>query len=113
MHLKCYDAVKHSFASFLFCMSFANRASVFVDIYIYIDFDWNHSIFPVACLVCQVDAMIIFFPSGVPYAVHVVPCIPCHVLHHVARALHRESMIDFCSIACVLALGRAGRRVRE
>ena len=62
MHLKCYDVVKRNFALFLFCSSFANRASVSGDLYT--DFNWNHLIFPVACLVCQVTALfIIFFRS--------------------------------------------------
>src|SRR6266496_4134253 len=24
------------------------------------------------------------------YALHIIPCIPCHVLHHIACALHRD-----------------------
>ena len=76
MHFKCYDAVKRSVALFLFCSSFANHASVSGDPYV--DFDRNHSLFSMACLVCQVDAMIIFFPSGVSI------CIAHHILHSMA-----------------------------
>ena len=43
----------------MFCSSFANRASVFGDLYI--DFTRNHLIFPAAYLVCQVDAWSFFF----------------------------------------------------
>src|SRR5215216_3640402 len=25
-----------------------------------------------------------------PYALHIISCIPCHVLHHVVCALHRD-----------------------
>ena len=85
--LKCYDAIKCSFASFLFCSSFANPASISGDPYI--DFDRNHSIFLVAFLVCQVDAMIILSLLEYPYALHIIYRILCHVLHHVACALHR------------------------
>ena len=62
MYSKCYLAVNHRTESFLFCLPFANRASVSGDLYI--DFDRNHLIFPMACLVCQVTALfIIFFRS--------------------------------------------------
>lgn len=94
MHLKCYDAVKRNVALFLFCLWFANRASVSGDPYIY--FDRNHSLFSVACLVCQVDSMIILSLPEYPYALHIIPCIPCHVLHHVACALHRDWLLFCC-----------------
>ena len=50
------------------------------------------------------------FPSGarICIAYHILHII--HVLHHVACAF---PVIDCGSIACVLAVGRAGRRVRE
>ena len=56
LHPKCYHAVNHRFASFLFCLPFANHASVFGDLYI--DFNRNHLSFPAAYLVFQVDALI-------------------------------------------------------
>ena len=59
--------------SFLFCLPFANRASVSGDLYI--DFNRNHIIFPVAYLVFQVDALIISLSSGACI------CIAYHVLH--------------------------------
>ena len=43
------------------------------------------------------------------FALHITSRISCHVLHHVACALHHD-LLWF--LACVLALGRAGRRVR-
>ena len=103
MHFKCYDVVKCNVALFLFCSSFANRASVSGDPYI--DFNRNHLIFPAAYLVCQVDALFILFLPEHAYASHII-----HVLHHVACAF---PVIDCGSIACVLVLGRAGRRVRD
>ena len=100
----CYHAVNHRFVSFLFCLPFANRASVSGDLYI--DFDRNHLIFPVAYLVCQVTALfIIFLPEHAYHISHII-----HVLHHVAWAF---LVIDCGSIACVLVSGRAGRWVRE
>ena len=98
MHLKCYVAVKHSFTLFLFCSSFANCASVSGDLYI--DFDRNILTFPVACLVCQVDAMTIFSLPKYPYPLHIISCIPCHVLHHVACALHRDWLLFHCLCSC-------------
>ena len=59
--------------SFLFCLPFANRASVSGDLYI--DFDRNHLIFPVACLVWQVTALFIIFLSKHAYASHIISCI--------------------------------------
>ena len=105
---KCYHAVNRRFVSFLFCLPFANRASVSGDLYI--DFDRNHLIFPVACLVCQVTAMFIIFLPEHAYASHIISCISYMFLHHVACAF---PVIDCGSITCVLVLGRAGRRVRE
>ena len=54
--------------SLLFCLPLANRASVSGDLYI--DFDRNHLIFPVACLVCQVTALFIIFLPEHAYASH-------------------------------------------
>ena len=42
---------------------------------LYIDFVRNHLIFPVACLVCQVTAMFIFFLPEHAYASHIISCI--------------------------------------
>ena len=73
MYSKCYHAVNRRFVSFLFCLPFANRASVSGDLYI--DFDRNHLIFPVACLVCQVTALFIIFLPEHAYASHILSCI--------------------------------------
>ena len=59
MYSKCYHAVNRRIVSFLFGSPYANRASVSGDLYI--DFDRNHLIFPVAYLVCQVTALFILF----------------------------------------------------
>ena len=59
----------------MFCLPFANRASVSGDLYI--DFDRNHLIFPVACLVCQVTALFIIFPPEHAYASHIISSISC------------------------------------
>ena len=59
--------------SFLFCLPFANRASVSGDLYI--DFNRNHLVFLVAYLVCQVTALFIIFLSGARI------CIAYHILH--------------------------------
>ena len=108
MHLKCYDAVKRRFASFLFCSSFVNRASISDDLYI--DFNLNLPTYPVACLVCQVNAMIIFsLPST---HMHCTSYLACRAMSCIMLLVHC-SVIDCCSIACVLALGRAGRWVCE
>ena len=108
MYSKCYLAVNRRTESFLFCLPFANRASVSGDLYI--DFNQNHLIFPVAYLVCQVTALFIIFSSGARICItyHILHII--YVLHHVACAF---PVIDCGSVACVLVLGRAGRRVRE
>ena len=78
LHSKCYHAINRRFVSFLFCLPFANRASVPGDPYI--DFNRNHLIFPAAYLVCQVDAMFIIFPSEarihIAYHIsHILTCI--------------------------------------
>ena len=70
----------------LFCLPFANRASDSGDIYIH--FDRDHLIFPAAHLVCQVDALLILFLLEHAYALHITSRMSCHVLHHVACALH-------------------------
>ena len=68
MYSKCYHAVNRRIVSFLFCLPFANRASVSGDLYIV--FDRNHLIFPVACLVCHVTALFIIFLLEHTYASH-------------------------------------------
>src|SRR3954470_14247733 len=63
--------------SFLYCLPFANRASDSGDLYI--DFNRNHLIYPVACLVCQDYALfILVFPEHA-YALHITSRISCHV----------------------------------
>ena len=59
--------------SFLFCLPFANRASVSGDPNV--DFNWNHLIFPVACLVCLVTSLFIIFLPEHAYASHIISCI--------------------------------------
>ena len=87
LHFKCYLAVYRRFVSFLFCLPFANRASDSGDLYI--DFDWNQLIFPSALLVCQVEAWFNLSLQKHAYALHITSHISCHILHHVACALHR------------------------
>ena len=72
---------------YLFCLPFPNRASDSGDLYI--DFDRNQLIFPAVHLVCQVDAWFNLFLPEHAYALHIMSRISCHVLHHVACALHR------------------------
>ena len=98
LHSKCYHAVNRRFVSFLFCLPFANHASVSGDLYI--DFNRNHLIFPAAYLVFQVDALIILSLSEHAYALHIMSCISCHVLHHVACALHRDWLLLHCLCSC-------------
>src|SRR3954466_7565571 len=62
---------------FLFCLPFANRASDSGDLYIV--FNRNHLIFPVAYLVCQDYAWFIFFLPKHAYALHATSRISCHV----------------------------------
>ena len=59
--------------------------------------------FPSYCLVHH-------FPSGARICIAYPISHIIHVLHHVACAF---PVIDCGSVACVLVLGRAGRRVRE
>ena len=84
LHSKCYLAVNRSFVSFLFCLPFANRASVSGDLYI--DFDRIHLIFPVACLVCQVTALFIIFLPEHAYASHIISRISC--MHCIMLLVH-------------------------
>ena len=92
--------------SFLFCLPFANRASVSGDLYI----DFDRLIFPVAYLVCQVPALFILFLPEHAYASHIISRISCM---YCIMLLVRFPVIDCGSIACVLVLGTAGNRVRE
>ena len=87
LHSRWHRAVNRRIVPFLFCLPFANRASVSGDLYI--DFDQNQLIFPAAHLVCQFDALIILSLPELAYALHITSRISCHVLHHVACALHR------------------------
>ena len=72
---------------YLFCLLFPNRVSD--SGVLYIDFNWNQLIFPAAHLVCQVEAWFNLFLPEQAYALHITSRISCHVLHHVACALHR------------------------
>ena len=108
LHFKCYHVVNRKIVSFLFCLPFANRASVSGDLYI--DFNRKHLIFLVACLVCQVTALFIIFLPEHAYASHIISCISymfCIML------LAHFSLLIVVPFVCVLVLGRAGRRVRE
>ena len=87
MHFRWLRAVNRRLVPLLFCLPFANRASDSGDIYI--DFDRNQLTFPVALLVFQAEA---WFNISLPkhaYALHITSRISCHVLYHVACALHR------------------------
>ena len=77
MHFRWHRAVNRRIVSLLFCLPFANRASDSGDLYI--DFDRNHLIFPVACLVCQVTSMFIIFLPEHAYASHTASRISYHV----------------------------------
>ena len=88
LHAKQHRAVNRRFVPSLFCLPFANRASVSGDLYI--DFNQNHLIFPAAHLVCQVYAQFILSLPKHAYALHITSRMSCHVLHHVACALHRD-----------------------
>ena len=82
MHFRWHRAVNRRIVPLLFCLPFANRASVSGDLYI--DFDRNQLIFLAALLVCQVEAWFNLFLLEHAYALHITSRISCHVLHHVA-----------------------------
>ena len=86
LHSIWHRAVNRRIVPFLFFLPFANRASDSGDLYI--DFDRNQLIFLAAHLVCQVDARFNLFLLEHAYALHITSRISCHVLHHVACALH-------------------------
>src|SRR3954466_10398026 len=94
--------------SFLCSLSFASRASDSGDLYI--DFNRNHLTFPVAYLVCQDYALFIF--SFRSTHMHCIPHLAYHAMFCIMLIAHCV-VVDSCSFACVLALGRAGRRVCE
>ena len=98
LHSRWHCAVDRRLVSLLFCLPFAKHASDFGDLYI--DFDRNQLIFPVAHLVCQVDALFNLFLSEHAYALHITSRISCHVLHHVACALHVVDCRFLCSCSC-------------
>ena len=108
LHSRWHRAVNRRSVPYLFCLPFANRASDSGDLYI--DFDRNQLIFPAAHLVCQVDAWFFLSLRKHAYALHITSRISCHVLHHVACAC---TLLIVSPFACVLALGRAGRQVRD
>ena len=103
-----YHGVNRRIVAFLFCLPFANCASVSGDLYI--DFNRNHLIFPAEHLVCQVDALFILFLPEHAYASHITSRISC--MYCIMLLLHC-TVIDCGSIVCVLVVGRVGRRVRE
>ena len=108
LHSRWHRVVNRIIVPFLLCLPFANRASDSGDLYI--DFDRNHLIFPVACLVCQVTALFTIFLPEHAYASHIISCISymfCIML------LVHFSWLIMVPFVCVLVLGRAGRRVRE
>ena len=87
LHSRWHHAVNRRFVPLLFCLPFANRASISGDLHI--NFDRNQLMFPAVLLVCEVEA---WFNLSLPkhaYALHITSRISCHVLHHVACALHR------------------------
>ena len=99
MHFRWHRVVNRRIVPLLFCLPFANRESDSGDLYI--DFDRNQLIFPAALLVCQVEA---WFNLSLPkhaYAFHITSRISCHVLHHVACALH---VVDLCILLLVFLL---------
>src|SRR3954471_9665829 len=79
--------------SFLYCLPFANRASDSGDLYI--DFNRNHLIYPVACLVCQYYACFILFLQEHAYALHITSRISCHV--HVLVVYYVVCLFPGCS----------------
>ena len=74
---KLHHAVNGRFQSFLFCLSFANRASDSGDLYI--DFNRNQLIFPAAHLVYQVEAWFNMFLPEHAYALHITSRISYHI----------------------------------
>src|SRR3954467_8496284 len=69
--------------SFLYCLPFANRASDSGELYI--DFNRNHLIYPVACLFCQDYALFILVLPEHAYALHItsrisLPCFASYCL---------------------------------
>ena len=79
---------------YLFWLSFPNHVADFGDLYI--DFDRNQLIFLAALLVFQVESRFnLSFPKHA-YALHIASRISCHVLHHVACALHVVDCVSLC-----------------
>ena len=103
-------AVNRSFVPLLFRLPFANRAFDSGDLYI--DFDQNHLIFPAVYLVFQVDSLIILSLPERAYPLHIISYLAYHAIYSIMLLVHC-TVIDCCSFSCVLALGRAVRRVRE
>ena len=95
-------AINRRSVPYLFCLSFANRASDPGDLYI--DFDQNKLIFPVALLVFQVEASFNLSFRKHAYALHitsVVSCFAYHVLHHVACAFLVIDCGSVCLCSCL------------
>ena len=106
LHFRWHHAVNRRIVPLLFCLPFANRASDSGDLYI--DFDRNHLIFLAVHLVSKLRPGSIF-PSGARiciayYIPHIMPCFA-------SCCLRIAPWLIVVSFACVLALGRIGRRV--
>ena len=84
--------------SFLFCLPFANRASVSGDLYI--DFDRNQLIFPVAILVFQVEARFNHSLSNLADASHIASRIAYHVC--IMLFEHCTWLIVFLLLVCLV-----------
>ena len=93
---------------YLFCLPFPNRASDSGDLYI--DFNRNQLIFPVALLDFHVEARFYHSFANHAYASHIASRISYHVC--IMLFVHCTWLIVFLLLV-VLALGRAGRQVRE
>ena len=84
--------------SFLFCLPFANRASDSGDLYI--DFDRNHLIFPVAHLDFHVEATFNHSLSNLAYASHIASRIAYHV--HIMLFEHCMWLIVLLFLVCLV-----------
>ena len=87
-------AVNRRSVPYLFCLSFANRASDSGDLYI--DFNRNQLLLPVALLVFQVEARFNHSFPNHAYASHIASRISWHVSHHVVCALHVVDCVSLC-----------------
>ena len=76
LHSRWHRVVNSRIMSFLFCLPFANPASDSGDLYI--DFDRNQLIFPVAHLLCQFDSRFNLYLPKHAYPLHITSHISCH-----------------------------------